>query len=963
MRFLVLFLLSLVHFILSAQPQSTPAENRSTKDQRYTIHKGSMLYHLDIPNIGPTIFNGRVTDLDVNPDDPTEFFVAYASGGLWYTNNNGTTFDPLFQHESVMTIGNIAVDWKSGTVYLGSGEVNSSRSSYSGNGMYKSTDKGKSWQHLGLDETHHIGRIIIHPLDVNTIWVAALGHLYSENPQRGVYLTKDGGKTWQQTLYISANAGAVDLALHPSDPDILYAAVWERSRSAWHFTESGPASGIYKSTDGGMSWTKTASAANGFIEGKGTGRIGVDIAVKDGKTFLYAIVDNNNRRPKDEKDEKKEGLSNEDFKTMNKENFLKIREDDIKKYLESNNFPKKYTASKVMQMVREDKIKVADLASYNDDANSLLFDTPVVGAEVYLSTDEGASWKKTHETYLDDLYYSYGYYFGKIHVDPTMPHKVYIYGVPILKSEDFGRTWKNINGDNQHGDHHALWIHPRRPGYLVNGNDGGVNISYDDGKNWSKCIHPAAGQFYYINVDNNEPYNVYGGTQDNGVWMGSHNYKHGTAWIMDGEYPYKSIMGGDGMQVQIDSRDNQTIYTGYQFGNYFRLNKNRKEIKYITPKHELGDKAYRWNWQTPILLSSFNQDILYMGANKLLRSMNQGNDFTEISPDLTKGGRQGNVPFGTITTIHESPLKFGLIYAGTDDGWVHVSKDGGVSWHNITEGLPQDLWISRVQASAFDEGTVYVCLNGYRNDHFLPYIFMSTNFGSTWQNISTNLPNEPVNVIKEDHRDADILYAGTDHGAYVSFNKGKSWTSLGGAELPNVPVHDMVIQPKAGHLLLGTHGRSIFKTDIKHLKAIKNIVTDSLIVFELPEIKYNKNWGIVPNVYTEPNVPKYRLDIFSSREENATIEVSTKDNQVISRKALQLKKGLVSYDWIPEADASMLTVPEKLSKKGAKSTRNIIDPIPAKAEDGRRYLPVGEYFLTVKGSKTSRIKFAVIERK
>ena len=963
MRYFILFVLSLSQFFLFAQPQSTRAGDRGTKEQRQTLNKGSLLNHIDIPNIGPTIFNGRVTDLDVNPDDPTEFFVAYASGGLWYTNNNGTTFEPLFQQESVMTIGNIAVDWKTGTVYLGSGEVNSSRSSYAGNGIYKSLDKGKTWQHLGLDETHHIGKVLIHPRDVNKVWVAALGHLYSENPQRGIYMTTDGGKTWQQTLFISANTGAVDLILHPSNPDILFASVWERSRSAWHFTESGSGSGIYKSTDGGMSWTKTASADNGFIEGEGTGRIGLDISAKDGVTYLYAIIDNNNRRPKEEKDEKKEGLRNEDLKTMTKENFLRLREEDIRKFLESNNFPKKYTASKITQMVREDKIKVADIASYNDDANSLLFDTPVVGAQVYLSTDDGNTWNKTHEGYLDDVYYSYGYYFGKIHVDPTLPNKVYIYGVPILKSEDYGRTWKNINGDNQHVDHHALWIHPGRPGYLVNGNDGGVNISYDDGKNWIKCIHPAVGQFYYINVDNNEPYNVYGGTQDNGVWMGSHTYTPGTGWIMDGEYPYKSIMGGDGMQVQIDSRDNQTIYTGYQFGNYFRLNKDRKEFKYITPKHELGSSPYRWNWQTPILLSSFNQDILYMGSNKLLRSMNQGNDFTEISPDLTKGGKQGNVPFGTITTIHESPLKFGLIYAGTDDGWVHVTKDGGASWQNISEGLPKDLWVSRVQASAFDEGTVYVSLNGYRNDHFLPYIFMSTNYGSTWQNISIGLPNEPVNVIKEDHRDADILYAGTDHGAYFSLDKGKNWSSLGGAELPNVPVHDMVIHPKSGHLLVGTHGRSIFKTDIKHLKALKNVVTDSLIVFDLPEIKYNKNWGRVRNVYTDPNVPKFRFDSFSSREENADIEVSTKDNQVISRKSLQLKKGLVSYDWIPEADASLLIVPEKSSKKGTKTTRNIIDPIPSKAEDGRTYLPVGEYFLTVNGSKTGRIKFSISERK
>lgn len=950
-------------FSLVAQPAPTPAAMRSTKSIKAGLYEKSYFQNLEVPNIGPTIFNGRVADLDVNPEDPTEFFVAYASGGLWYTHNNGTTFEPLFQQESVMTIGNIAVDWKSGTIWLGSGEVNSSRSSYAGNGIYKSTDKGKSWQHLGLEETHHIGRILIHPKNPETIWVAALGHLYSENPQRGVYLTTDGGKTWQQTLYINENTGAVDLAIHPTNPDILYAAVWEKSRKAWHFQESGSGSGIYKSTDGGKSWKKTASASNGFIEGAGVGRIGLDIAVKDGKSYLYAIVDNNTRRPKDIKTEKKEGLTKEDFKSMSKEKFLQLKEEEIKKYLESNDFPKKYTASKVISLVKEDKIKVEDLGTYNEDANSLLFDTPVVGAEVYMSTDEGGSWQKTHEGYLDDVYYSYGYYFGKIHADPAAPNKVYIYGVPILKSEDYGRTWKNINGDNQHVDHHALWINPWKSGHLINGNDGGVNISYDDGKSWIKCIHPAVGQFYYVNVDNNDPYNVYGGTQDNGVWMGSHKYTHGSGWMMDGEYPYKTIMGGDGMQVQIDSRDNQTVYTGYQFGNYYRIRRQKNDYKYITPKHELGDKPYRWNWQTPILLSGFNQDIVYMGANKVLRSMNQGDDFAEISPDLTKGGKQGNVPFGTITTLHESPLKFGLLYVGTDDGWVHATKDGGNSWQNITDGLPQDLWVSRVQASAFEESTVYVTLNGYRNDHFLPYVFVSHDYGKTWQNISSNLPNEPINVIKEDPRDGDILYVGTDHGLYLSLNKGKDWSAFGGEDLPKVPVHDVVIQSKAEDLIIGTHGRSIFRTSIKYLPSLKSIQRDTLIVFEVPEIRYSKNWGKIRNQFSEPAEPKIKLHIFSSKEQNAILEVASKDGHIVSSKEWKLKKGLAAYEWVPEAEENRLTVPVKSSKKAKTTPKPVLDPTPERADNGKYYLTPGKYTLHLKAGHTATANLTITEKK
>lgn len=948
---------------LYGQPAITPASARGDKTQRNTLHDASLFNVLPVPNIGPTVFNGRVADLDVNPDNPTEFYVAYASGGLWYTNNNGTTFEPLFQNESVMTIGDIAVDWPTGTIYLGSGESNSSRSSYAGNGMYKSRDKGKTWQHIGLEESHHIGRVLIHPANPDKVWVAALGHLYSENPQRGIYMTEDGGVSWQHTLFVSPTAGAVDIVLHPSNPDMLFCSIWEKSRTAWHFTESGEQSGIYKSTDGGKKWNKTALASNGFIEGQGVGRIGLDMAVKDGTSYLYAIVDNNNRRPEDTRIEKKEGLQKNDFKEMTKDAFLKLKEDDITTYLRENDFPKKYTASSVIKMVREDKIKVADLGTYNESANSLLFDTPVVGAEVYLSKDNGASWSKTHEGYLDDVYYSYGYYFGRIHTDASDPAKVYIYGVPILRSDDYGKSWKNINGDNQHVDHHSLWINPKKSGHLINGNDGGVNISYDDGKSWIKCIHPAVGQFYYINVDFNEPYNVYGGTQDNGVWMGSHTYQHGTGWQMEGAYPYKEIMGGDGMQVQIDNRDNATIYTGYQFGNYFRLNKRTNDYKYITPKHELGAEPYRWNWQTPILLSSFNQDILYMGAQKLLRSMNQGNDFTEISPDLTKGGKKGNVPFGTITAIDESSLKFGLIYVGTDDGLLHVTKDGGVTWNKISDNLPQDLWVSRVQASAFDEGTVYVSLNGYRNDHFLPYIFKSTDYGKTWKNINGNLPAEPVNVIKEDPRDSDILYAGTDHGAYVSLNNGNSWMSLGGNDLPAVSVHDMVVHSKANHLLIGTHGRSIFKTSIKHLPSMKSLVADTLIAFEIAEVKFNRNWGKIRNAYTEPNTPKVKLDIFSSKEGKAKIEVLTQDGIIVHTGELMLKKGLSQYEWVPSASARLFETAPVIPKKGVKPVKPVFEIIPVKADDGKYYLTPGKYTVRIQTEKKSETTLNITQKK
>ncbi len=935
-----------VSFLFLTTGQIIGQENdRATKSDREAKFDTSMVSSISAKNIGPTIFNGRVADIDVNPNDPTEFFVAYASGGLWYTANNGITFDPLFQNESVMTIGDIAVDWITGTIYLGSGEQNSSRSSYAGNGVYKSIDKGKTWHHIGLDESHHISKVIIHPTNGDIVWVAALGHLYSKNEERGVYKTIDGGKTWAKTLYVNDDTGASDLAIHPHDAKIIYAATWQRSRSAWNFVESGSGSGIYKSIDGGLTWKLMSTPESGFVTGEGTGRIGLDLSVKEGKDYLFAVIDNYNRRPKEVDKDIKKGITKDKLKVMTKDSFLVLKEDDLKKYLDDNGFPEKYTAKEVIKLVKSDKIKVSDIATYNDNANTDLFDTPVFGAEVYVSTDQGISFKKTHDGYLDDVYSSYGYYFGQIRVQPNNPNKVYIYGVPIIRSDDGGKTWKNIDDDNVHSDHHALWLNPNRPGHLINGNDGGVNISYDDGENWFKCTHPEVGQFYYINVDNAEPYNVYVGAQDNGVWMGSNNYKLGTRWQSTGDYPYKMIMGGDGMQVQIDNRDNSTIYTGFQFGNYFKINGKKRE--YITPKHDLGQSPYRWNWQTPILLSSHNQDILYMGANKLLRSMNQGKDFTEISGDLTNGEKVGDVPFGTLATIDESKLKFGLIYTGSDDGLVHVSKDGGFSWANISKGLPQGYWISRVQASAFDEGTVYASLNGYRNDHFKPYVYKSVDFGQNWIDISAGLPNEPVNVVKEDPIDVDIIYVGTDHGTYVSFDKGMNYMAIA-KEVPNVPVHDLVIQKKSKHLLLGTHGRSIYKIDLKNVYELKNKPIESLVLFAVSDMRFNESWGKIRNAFTEPNVPKLNFDVYSKTELEATLEIKNIDGKLVKKMPLKLKKGLASYEIDLNVDKALEV---EYVKSIAKSVHVKQNGALKKADDGFYYPIPGKYEVIISKDK------------
>ncbi|MEL6945239.1 MAG: YCF48-related protein, partial [Bacteroidota bacterium] len=424
--------------------------------------------------------------------------------------------------------------------------------------------------------------------------------------------------------------------LDEKNPDVLYVATWERTRRSWDFVESGEGSGIYKSTDGGENWTQINTEKSGFPTGKGVGRIGLARTVEDGAEILYAILDNYDRRPKEEEKEEEEGLTKDDLREMSKADFLKLEKEEVAKFLKDNRFPKKYDAEAVTKMVMKDKIKPLALVEYLEDANSLLFDTPVIGAEVYRSEDGGKTWSRTHEKYLDAVYNSYGYYFGQIRIAPDDADKIYIMGVPVLRSDDAGKNWTSINQENVHSDHHALWVNPDRSGHLILGNDGGINISYDDGETWNKCNTPPVGQFYAVAVDEAKTYNIYGGLQDNGVWMGSSTYKASNAWQGNGQYPYKRIMGGDGMQVAVDTRDNATVYTGFQFGNYFRLNTKTGARKYITPKHELGERPLRWNWQTPVKISVHNQDIIYMGSNKLHRSFDQGESFEEISGDLTQ---------------------------------------------------------------------------------------------------------------------------------------------------------------------------------------------------------------------------------------------------------------------------------------------------------------------------------------
>jgi photosystem II stability/assembly factor-like uncharacterized protein len=929
--------------LFAQQPATSASDVDKALQQKEQLSKNSLVRNLPFKNIGPTVMSGRVVDIAVNPVNPTEFYVGYASGGVWHTVNNGTSFEPVLDSSPTQNVGSLAVDWKNRNLWVGTGEVNASRSSYAGIGLLQSTDNGKTWKNMGLKDSHHIARILINPNNPDELVVGVTGHLYSNNDERGVFKSFDGGKTWNKTLFINNHTGIIEMDVHPNNFNIMYASSWDKDRKAWNFKGNGDGSAIYKSVDAGNTWTNVSSEASGFPTGDGVGRIG--IAVVDENT-VYAIHDNQFLRVK-EMEEPSEGLSKDDFKVMTRDAFLNLDNAKLESYLRNNGFKDKYKAENVKQMVRSGGVIPMDLAKYLEDANTLLFDTPVIGAEVYKSTDAGKTWNKTHKGYLDGIYYSYGYYFGKIHVDPNNPNGIYIYGVPILKSKDGGKTFSSIDADNVHADHHALWINPKMSGHLINGNDGGVNISYDDGKNWIKCNTPAVGQFYAINVDNAKPYNVYGGLQDNGVWVGSNETEEGIYWHQSGQYPYKMIMGGDGMQVEIDSRDNNIVYTGFQFGNYYRLNRETNENKYIQPKHELGESPYRFNWQTPILLSSHNQDILYYGGNKLMRSMNKGDDWEAISFDLTNGGKPGNVAYGTLTTISESLFQFGLIYTGSDDGLVYITRNAGGDWKKISNSFPKDLWVSRVVASKHKKSRVYVTLNGYRWDDFTSYVYVSEDFGETWKSISHNLPASPVNVIREDSENMNILYLGTDNGAYVSFDKGMSWEAFSEG-LPNVAFHDIRVQPEAKDLVLGTHGRSIYIADVSLLQQVSEESMNNLLVNSIEPLRASRRWGSSFSEWNDPYEPSTDIQFYSPSEGKATITVSTEDGKELQQWKLDAVKGfnLSKYD-------------VTLSEKGMKNLEKAGVKI-SKAQNEKYYLPKGNYTVEVSISgKTTKQKLEI----
>lgn len=859
-------------------------------EQHQQMERDSLFRGLPWRCVGPIVQGGRLVDIEVHPQEPYTFYVAYASGGLWRTTNNGLSFEPLFDEQASIIMGDLAIDPSDpSTIWVGTGENNSSRSSYGGLGVFRSRDGGETWQWKGLGDTDRIGRILVDPRDGDRVLVAVAGRLYTQSGDRGIYLTEDGGETWTRVLEGRGMTGFIDLVQEPGSPDVLYAAAWERSRRPWDFVEGGEGSGIYKSTDAGRTWTLLEG---GFPRGQHVGRIGLTISPAAPRT-IYAFLDNQELLPEDQWDLGGSAVNAMRLRTMSREEFLRQDPEEIENFVRTADLHPSISGEKLTEMVESGEVTIQQLLDALNDANANLFSTDIEGPQVWRSEDGGATWRRMHEKPIREMVYTYGYYFGQIRVAPDDPDRLYILGVPILRSDDGGANWYGLDDRVVHVDYQAMHIDETDSDHVKVGNDGGLAMSWDGGLTWLEFNKTPVGQFYTVAVDMAEPYNIYGGTQDNGTWKGSSKSRpdDASAWTF--------LNGGDGFYVQVDDRDDKTTYTGYQFGYYTRIDPDGKRSR-VRPRNQLTEPALRYNWMTPIQLSSHNQDILYFGTNKLYRSMDKGENWTAISDDLTRSTQRGDVPFGTITTLDESTFTFGLIWVGTDDGQVWVTRDGGVSWTDVGSGLPADRWVTRVESSAHARERAYVSFNGYRDDDMTPYLYRTDDLGERWTAIAKGLPAEPINVVREDPANEDVLYVGTDRGVYVSLDRGASWSTLP-AGLPNVPVHDLVVHPREKELVAGTHGRSVWVIDVEPVQLLtKDFAQKDLHVYELDEVQASRSWRSRRSLWfylPDKDDPHHVVRVWAKQAGPARLEILDDADRVLRVIDVDLVAGVNQLTW------------------------------------------------------------------
>ena len=790
-------------FAIDAQQRATPLDSVTLASFRWR-------------SIGPADMGGRIADIVGIPSPSKTFYVATVAGGIWKTTNAGTTFRPLFDDQRVVSMGALAIaPSDTNQLWAGTGEQNSRNSISPGGGIYKSGDGGKTWALMGLEKTQQIGRIIVHPTDPNIVYVAALGHVWDANPERGLYKTTDGGKSWQLIKFVSDKAGFVDVAMDPSNSDVLYASSYERSRGPYFLKSGGIGSALWKSADAGKTWTKVEGG--GFPETP-KGRISVAISRSNPGT-VYALVEADSLR----------GATH----------ALRAPSSDS-------------TGEKPKAPVKQRLL-----------------------SGLYRSEDAGKTWQWMNDVDVRPFYYS------QVRVDPQLPNRVYWSSTPLNFSDDGGKTVRN-GTVGIHVDHHAMWIDPNDPEHFIVGDDGGVSQSWDRGGNYDFLNRISIGQFYEVSYDMAVPYRVCGGLQDNGSWCGPSRKRSGPITNTD----WFTVGGGDGFYTAQDPSNPNIIYAESQGGNIRRLDSSTGESKAIvkptwrprylqdedsilvargdTTKPALAplrkhlaalqlsqqkdstDLDLRFNWNTPYFVSPHAPSTLYIGGNRVLKSTNRGDNVLPISPDLSTqdmakvrwsmdstGGitndATGAETYGTITTLAESYMRPGLLFAGTDDGNVWLTRNDGATWDNITthfSGVPPKTYVVRIEPSHFDTATFYVAFENHRANDFAPYLYVTTDFGTTFRSIVSDLPKggpDFLHVIREDPVNRDLLYAGTDVGAYISRDRGQRWQKFM-TGLPTVPVHDLKIQPRDHEIIAATHGRGIYIADVAALEQLTDSV-------------------------------------------------------------------------------------------------------------------------------------------
>jgi photosystem II stability/assembly factor-like uncharacterized protein len=824
-------------------------------------------------SIGPASMGGRIVALAVYDADPTTYWIATASGGLLKTVNNGVTFEHQFDHEATVAIGDVAVAPSDrNIVWVGTGEHNPRNSVSYGDGVYKSTDGGKTWKNMGLRKTFQIGRIAIHPKDPNIVYVGALGRLYGPSPERGLFKTSDGGATWEKILYVDENSGVIDVRLHPADPETLLVSTWERRRDGFdsHVGEPvadgydtydpikkwGAGSGVYKSSDGGKSFHQVRQG----LPNCALGRIGLDYYRKN-PNVVFAIIDCEKIGGGPPQVAKAYlGVAGEDaeigvritgvgpkspaekggiqvgdivlavgdklvltYAQLQEE--IQARKPDEKVVLKvsRNKERKEFT-------ITLDKVEpgrggnpkrpfLARLAGQPENVQDKQGTDGWQYGGIYKSIDGGENWSRINSLNPRPMY------FSQVRVDPSDDKFLYVLGVELYRSSDGGKTFKPDGGKGVHADHHAMWIDPRDGRHMLLGSDGGVYVSYDRMAHWDFHNHFAIGQFYHVCIDSRKPYHVYGGLQDNGSWGGPSRSLHNTGLINE---DWSMVGGGDGFVCRVDQSDPDIVYYESQDGWMARRNLRTGEVKSIEPKEDR--RNCRFNWNTPFILSPHNPRVLYAAGNFVFRSFNQGEDLRAISPEITRTKR------GSGTALAESPLNPNVLYVGTDDGALWVTRDGGAKWTSIVDNipLPGPRWVASIEASRFAEGRAYVAFDAHRSDDDAAYVYVTEDFGQSWKSLRGNLSVGSSRVLREDVKNPNLLYLGTEFAVWVSLDRGQKWHKLNN-NLPTVAVHEIAVHPTANEIVAATHGRSLWILDVTPLRQLSADVLKARATLFEPE--------------------------------------------------------------------------------------------------------------------------------